>query len=458
MSLIYDYLKINGKIDSELGSAVKVPPALKKTESEQPTKSDFKNYIKSYSKKSGSRTFLKIFASFLVIGLITFFAYNLFVPENDAVVFVNPEPSATMQVQPDTPAVAPELKVVIQQQEEPVPGVVAEPVLPPAPDLKESKKTIQVFPEPIDPAPAQADDMQKMSVGTAAEQSGPTRKKIPQILELSSSAQKITFPEKEPAYEEVRQYVKEVPQDIPLHDDIPVQEAYQPDVLQDNVVNVLPGATRKSSIADNRFYSPPKPDSTALHRSKKFYQAGLKAQQSGDQRDAEIYYNKALEELPRHLETMINLSALYVQQQRYEEAEIILSDILKIDPANSKALVNMGVINLNKYNEPLAEEQFQAALDANPLEENALVNLAYLAEKRQDFVATERYYRQLLQISPDNVEVLLSYGHLLEVQDRYPEAVALYKDCLKLDIVNRDGELYDKILKRIRLLAGAVKR
>ena len=457
MSLIYDYLKINGKIDSELGSAVKVPPALKKAESKRPIKTDFKNYIKSYSKKSGSRTFLKIFVSFLGIGLISFLAYNLFVPESDVVVFVDPEPSSTMQVQPDIPAVAPEQKVVIQQQEEPVPGAVAEPVLPPVPDIKENKKTIQVFPEPRGPAPAQADDMQ-IPAGTAAEQPGPTGKKIPQILELSSSAQKITFPEKEAVYEEARQPVKKVAQDIPLHDDIPVQEVYQPVDSQDNAVDISSGATRKSSIADNSFYSPPKPDSTALHRNKKFYQAGLQAQQSGDQRDAEIYYNKALEELPHHLETMINLSALYVQQQRYEEAEIILADILRIDPANSKALVNMGVINLYSYNDPLAEEQFQAALDANPLEENALVNLAYLAEKRQDFEAMERYYRQLLQISPNNVEVLLSYGHLLELEKRYSEAVNLYRDCLKIDIVKKDQQLYDKIAQRMRLLAGAVRR
>ncbi len=118
----------------------------------------------------------------------------------------------------------------------------------------------------------------------------------------------------------------------------------------------------------------------------------------------------------------------------------------------------MGVINLYRYNDPLAEELFLAALDSNPLEENALVNLAYLAEKRQDFVTTERYYRQLLQISPDNIEVLLAYGHLLEKENRYSEAVALYGDCLKLDYVQNDQQLYEKITQRMRWLGNAGKR
>jgi Tfp pilus assembly protein PilF len=204
-------------------------------------------------------------------------------------------------------------------------------------------------------------------------------------------------------------------------------------------------------------YSSSQAASAAQEKSKKFYQAGLQAQYKGDGRIAEIYYNKALEEVEHHMNAMINLSALYVQQERYAEAEDILAEILEIEPANSKGLVNMGVVNLYLGKESQAAAQFEAALAANPLEENALVNLAYLAEKNRDYMATEMYYRQLLQISPDNLEVLLAYGHLLEEQGRYPEALALYADILELGTLKKDQRLYNRISDRMRLLAGVVK-
>ena len=444
MSLIYDYLKIQGKIDS----AVNIPPALKKTES--------KWRIRSDSYRFNSRTVLIILGSCLVGGLFLLLAVKIFTFEESVQVVADSVSIPTMQTRPAPVSLIKEEKVVVQQQEETVPVPAAGSQTPEQAGVL-SESAIQVFPEAESTATGEAEAIQQQANFTA-EQSVAVRKEIPQMLELDRSVLKIKFPEEIPIYTEVAKPADKVTQDFAFHDDVAVPGAYQPRDSQDNMVDVSSSATRKSSIVDNRFYLPIKPDSTALHRSKKFYQAGLQAQQSGDQRDAEIYYNKTLEELPLHLEAMVNLSALYVQQQRYAEAEIILADILRIDHGNSKALVNMGVINLYRYNDPLAEELFLAALDGNPLEENALVNLAYLAEKRQDFVTMERYYRQLLQISPDNVEVLLSYGHLLEVEKRYSEAVALYGDCLKLDILKRDQQLYEKIAQRIRLLAGAVRR
>jgi Tfp pilus assembly protein PilF len=432
MSLIYDYLKINGKSDLAWDSDADIPPTLTKSDSGK----DSKRHI--------SKAVAIVLGSCLGIGLIIFLAYNLFAPENDLIVVVDPEPlPVTQQVQPDTPAVPPESKVVVQQQEEPVPAV--ESFLPGTPSFTESKKTIQVFSEIGQPEIN--DTTESLSTSSApGEQSGAIRKKIPQTFELSSNARKITYPEEAPVYTEGKQPVEKVTQSFTVHDDAPVQRVSPSIDSQDKTVDV-----------PSRIYSSPGPDSTALNKSKNLYQAGLHAQQSGDQRIAEIYYKKVLSGSPEHMEAMINLSALYIQQERYVEAEEFLAVIIKNDPANSKALVNMGVISLYKYNEPLAEEQFRAALAINPTEENALVNLAYLAERKMDYISAERYYRNLLQINPENLVVLLAYGHLLEGQKRYSEAVDLYRDSLKLETIELDQQLKDKITKRIRLLAGAIR-
>ena len=253
-----------------------------------------------------------------------------------------------------------------------------------------------------------------------------------QPLELKSENRKITFPENFPVYTE-------------------------PEEVAENIAVRSSGPTGKNSTAGSRLYASSQAGSAAREKSRKFYQAGLQAQYKGDTHTAEIFYNKALEEVEHHMDAMINLSALYVQQERYDEAEEILAEILEIEPTNSKGLVNMGVVNLYRDNESRAAAQFEAALAANPLEENALVNLAYLAEKNSDYVSTEAYYRQLLQISPGNLEILLAYGHLLEGLGRYPEALALYADTLELGTLKKDKRLYSRILDRMRLLSEIVK-
>jgi Tfp pilus assembly protein PilF len=258
------------------------------------------------------------------------------------------------------------------------------------------------------------------------------RQKSVQLPVLKSTKRKIAFPQNIPVYHESQEVTEDITPD-------------------------LSGSTAESSAADAKFHAAAGEGPAVEEKSGKFYQAGLQAQYKGDGRIAEIYYKKALEELPHHMDAMINLSALYVQQGRYAEAERILAEIIAIEPANSKALVNMGMVSLYQDNEALAATQFEAALAANPREENALVNLAYLAEKNRDYPATEGYYRQLMQIAPENLEVLLAYGHLLEEQRRYSEAMALYADSLALGPVKKDRQLYNKISDRIRLLAGALK-
>jgi tetratricopeptide (TPR) repeat protein len=405
MSLIYDYLKIHGKGDSESDSDVEIPPSLKRKDT---------NRLKSQS-------LLLIIGSCLIGVLLIFLALKMFSPSQQVEITADVRPVVPVQeqeVQPET-IPAPQEFEAIQEVEMKAP----EPVI---------TQAIQVFPEK--PKPATVDAETGISIAeSSSEPSGAIRKKYVQPLELENKSRKITFPENAPVYTE-------------------------PQEVSEDIAAVSPGLNERSSAAAPEFYSTPQFDSAAREKSKKFYQAGLQAQYKGDGRIAEIYYKKALEVLSDHMDAMINLSALYVQQERYHEAEDVLAKILAIEPTNSKALVNLGVISIYKDNEATAATQFEAALAANPLEENALVNLAYLAEKNRDYAATENYYRQLLEISQENLEVLLAYGHLLEEQRRYTEAMALYGDTLELDTVKKDKGLYNKISNRMRLLAGVIKK
>jgi len=469
MSLIYDYLKIIGQNGLKEGPDIEIPSTLKRR----------------YADRFKTPSPLLLLSTCLIGALVIFLVTRIFITEKEMQVAVvtGPGSQARLQQQKSAPA-APEagsgsktetlgvleevgLQKIIVVPEKYKPEVVdatvrgkivespaiGQGVQPEEPALRETGKplivdatgrgktgkspAIEQGVQPERPALREADKPEVVDatgrgkiVKSPAIGQGAQRQKPRQIPVLRRTKRKIVFSRTVPVYPAPEKAVEKAPADL---------------------------SEQAGEGAGAELSSPSGTGPAVVEKSGKFYQAGLQAQYKGDGRLAEIYYNRALEEMEHHMDAMINLSALYVQQGRYAEAKKILAEILAIEPKNSKALVNMGMVSLYQDKESQAEALFEAALAANPLEENALVNLAYLAEKKGDYLATEDFYKQLLQISPDNLEVLLAYGHLLEGQGRFSEAIARYAETLALDQVKKDRRLYNRIADRIRLLNGAEK-
>jgi tetratricopeptide (TPR) repeat protein len=100
-----------------------------------------------------------------------------------------------------------------------------------------------------------------------------------------------------------------------------------------------------------------------------------------------------------HQETILNLSALYIQMKRYDDA-IAQSEILIQDPTFSspwRALTNRGwaQFQLGAYTE--AEESYDAALDFFPTYWPARLNLGILEQKRRNYVESVRQYELALE-------------------------------------------------------------
>lgn len=183
-----------------------------------------------------------------------------------------------------------------------------------------------------------------------------------------------------------------------------------------------------------------------------YYQIALQAQHNNDYGRAERYYLSVLEEEPDHENSLVNLSAIYIQEQRFQEAQAILDKVLAINTNNSKALVNAGMIALREKQIDTAHGFFQKALQYNPIEETALLNLAYLAQKKEKFDEAETYFEKLLRIAPENLTVLLAYAGLKEKKEQYASAVALYRQGLKILSLQQDQDQYERIKQRIQIL------
>ena len=183
-----------------------------------------------------------------------------------------------------------------------------------------------------------------------------------------------------------------------------------------------------------------------------FYQLGLVALQEGNIAAAEHYFQDMLKILPADIDGLLNISTVYIRQNRLDKADEVLKRIRKLDTANYKSLDNLGVIAIRQNKKETAKKYFNRALSLNPLDEIALSNLAYLAQIDNNQAEAAQYYDKLISINPENVEVLINYAHLMSQGKGINRAIQLYTQCLKLESVQNDRGLAKKIGQRIQLI------
>ena len=145
------------------------------------------------------------------------------------------------------------------------------------------------------------------------------------------------------------------------------------------------------------------------------------------------------------------------QQNQYESAVETLRSIPEgtIRDWRPHYYLGAALVQLRDYEAAVAS--LEEAFRLNEQEESIAFALGVAYFKLGNLGLSKGYFHAALQINPENLLVLLAYGHLLEGQKRYSEAVALYRDCLKLETVKLDGQINDKITQRIRVLSGAVR-
>ncbi len=98
-------------------------------------------------------------------------------------------------------------------------------------------------------------------------------------------------------------------------------------------------------------------------------------------------------------ETILNLSALYIQLKRYDEA-VVQCKILVEDPMFStpwRALTNMGWAQFQMRDFPSARDSFERALDFHPEYRPAHLNLGILDQKEKRLVEAIGHFEAALE-------------------------------------------------------------
>lgn len=321
-------------------------------------------------------------------------------PEPEISQPTQPEPVSEVRIAPQTSTPEPQ---VAAKEPEPVAEPVSEPV------RAESQKQVQERPEPEPVKIAQA--------GT----SSPDQQPRPEQRQVSEPKQQTT--------------VAPAP---PEQSSRPVRQVN----VQENIPD-KPDETRISNIAM------PMPHDSEINN---YFQIALVAQRQRDYDQAERFYNRVLEMRPGHLESMTNLSVIYMDLGEEIKARRMIQDILQINPGNARAYVNLGVMDLNRNDFHSARDNFSMALEKNPRELTALTNMAYLAQRQGDFDEVERYYQRILNIQPGNLNILLTFAGAMEQKKDLQKAQDLYIQALEVAEESRNNNLIRQIRERISMI------
>lgn len=141
------------------------------------------------------------------------------------------------------------------------------------------------------------------------------------------------------------------------------------------------------------------------------YYLGLVAEKQGDKKTAEADYKKALELRPDLENAAVNLGALYIDSNRYDEALLVTRQGLQKHPQTAQLQMNLAIGLANKGDEGASERAFQDVIKAMPNDANAhFVHGHWLAVwKHADEAAAE--LRAARPLAQNDVGVLAAIGH-----------------------------------------------
>jgi Tfp pilus assembly protein PilF len=166
------------------------------------------------------------------------------------------------------------------------------------------------------------------------------------------------------------------------------------------------------------------------------YYEGVIAEKTGDKDTAEKSYKAALKLKPELAQAAVNLSAFYVDAQRYDDALAVAQAGLAKHADNGSLHLNAALAYAGKTDQPSATKEFDAAVRVSP--DEPMFRLTYGhwlgAWKLADPALSQlRAARPLAKKSGDAaVGVLASIGHEMHLLRAWSDCVPTYDEAIAL--------------------------
>jgi tetratricopeptide (TPR) repeat protein len=182
------------------------------------------------------------------------------------------------------------------------------------------------------------------------------------------------------------------------------------------------------------------------------YMLGLSAWKSGDLAKSEQAFEKALVVDPHHVKSLVNLSRVFIDQQRHDEAISRLTRAAEIDPESVQVHRLLGRTYHNQGKRDEAADAYRRAIEINELDAWSMNNLGLIFLETQRADDALPLLGRAVELKPEVPAFHNNLGMALEHAGRFSEAAAAYQGALAAD----PG--YDKAkrnLSRIEAALGA---
>lgn len=153
------------------------------------------------------------------------------------------------------------------------------------------------------------------------------------------------------------------------------------------------------------------------------YYLGVVAEKQNDKATAEKEYKAALGLRPDFAEAQGNLTALYIDQQKYDDALAITKAALAKHPQDAGMLLNQAIALAGKGDAAGSDAGFQQAIAAKPGDPMYLLTYAHwLGQWKKLDQATEKL-RAARPLAKDDVAMLASIGHEMRLVKAFADCV-----------------------------------
>jgi tetratricopeptide (TPR) repeat protein len=187
-----------------------------------------------------------------------------------------------------------------------------------------------------------------------------------------------------------------------------------------------------------------------------YFEFGLKSQRSGNLREAEDCYLKALELDSDFHPARLNLSSIYLEKGRMAEAEKELNRLLSKKSAETKVLYNMALLCYRKKEYKNAEEYLDKLLISEPDNSKAYLLRGKISENQNELRDAIIAYSKAYQIDPNDPQILYSLGRANDLRGEKKEALNYYSLFLKT-YSEGNSDLKRSVKERVNFLYSGGK-
>lgn len=155
-------------------------------------------------------------------------------------------------------------------------------------------------------------------------------------------------------------------------------------------------------------------------------------QDSGQAREAEVQWRKAVELIPHSEQAWFGLGNLLDSDGRAGEAVPVFREALRRSPDSVETHNGLGLAlaGLGRFTEAISE--YERALWLKPDFAEARVNLGQTLAQQGKYAEASVQYLQVLRHQSNNVPARINLGKLLGVQGMHDEAATQYREALRL--------------------------